>query len=105
MGLISFFGQVLGWLPVMVFTAMNENGVSMRWGLASVSFFLVISFLITLLCGNFHDAVALVEHTSADYLNSYQKKASLTVAAGGGGDEKANAAQDAADGDEKAAAA
>lgn len=77
MGLISFFGQILGWLPVFVFTAMNENGVSMRWGLASVSFFLMLSCFLTLFCGNFEDAVALVAHTSDDYLNAYSRKSGL----------------------------
>jgi len=77
MGLISFFGQIVGWLPVFVFTVMNENGVSMRWGLASLSFFLVVSFLFTLLCGKFEDAVALVEHTSDEYLNDYKRKSGV----------------------------
>lgn len=76
MGLISFFGQVVGWLPVMVFTFLNERGVSMRWGLATTSFFLVVSFFITLLCGSYNDAVELVEHTSAEYLNNFGKKSS-----------------------------
>lgn len=74
MGLISFFGQIVGWLPVMVFTAMNENGVSMRWGLASVSFFLMTSCFFTFFCGKFEDAVALVEHTSDEYLDDFRRK-------------------------------
>eukprot|EP00579_Thalassiosira_antarctica_P006718 CAMPEP_0201884322 /NCGR_PEP_ID=MMETSP0902-20130614/16922_1 /ASSEMBLY_ACC=CAM_ASM_000551 /TAXON_ID=420261 /ORGANISM="Thalassiosira antarctica, Strain CCMP982" /LENGTH=575 /DNA_ID=CAMNT_0048413265 /DNA_START=97 /DNA_END=1824 /DNA_ORIENTATION=+ len=77
MGLISFFGQVVGWLPVFVFTAMNENDISMRWGLASVSFFLMVSCFFTLFCGKFEDAVALVAHTSDDYLNAYSRKSGL----------------------------
>lgn len=77
MGLISFFGQIVGWLPVFVFTLMNENGISMRWGLSSVSFFLVLSFFCTLPCGKFEDAVALVESTSDVYLDAYSKKAGL----------------------------
>jgi MFS-type transporter involved in bile tolerance (Atg22 family) len=77
MGLISFFGQVVGWLPVFVFTVMNENGVSMRWGCAIISFFLITSFFITLLCGPFEEAVALVEHTSGAYLESFSRKSGL----------------------------
>lgn len=77
MGLISFFGQIVGWLPVFVFTAMNENGVSMRWGLASVSFFLITSCLITFFCGNYEDALELVAHTSDEYLDDYRRKSGL----------------------------
>merc|ERR1712232_144598 len=84
MGLISFFGQIVGWLPVFVFTAMNEKGVSMRWGLASVSFFLMTSFFFTFFCGSFEDAVAAVAHTSDNYLNDYSKKSNFTSANGGG---------------------
>lgn len=74
MGLISFFGQIVGWLPVFVFTAMNEYGVSMRWGLASVSFFLMTSFCFTFMCGSYEDALEAVAHTSDDYLNDYHAK-------------------------------
>lgn len=74
MGVISFFGQIVGWLPVFVFTAMNEAGYSMRWGLGSVSVFLMTSFFMTLFCGSFEDAVALVEQSSEDYLADYKRK-------------------------------
>ncbi|KAL7470861.1 hypothetical protein ACHAXS_011143 [Conticribra weissflogii] len=74
MGLISFFGQVVGWLPAMVFTAMNEAGVNMRWGLSTLSFFLITSCLFTFLCGSFEDAVRLVEHTSEAYLERFSIK-------------------------------
>lgn len=77
MGLISFFGQIVGWLPVFVFTAMNENGVSMRWGLASVSFFLVTSCFFTFFCGSFDDAVAKVAHTSDEYVTEYSRRSNL----------------------------
>lgn len=81
MGLISFFGQIIGWLPVFVFTAMNENGVSMSWGLSSVSFFLMTSFFCTLFCGNFDDAVALVAESSDNYCNEFSKRGSQASAA------------------------
>eukprot|EP00578_Thalassiosira_sp_NH16_P016440 CAMPEP_0181106120 /NCGR_PEP_ID=MMETSP1071-20121207/16361_1 /TAXON_ID=35127 /ORGANISM="Thalassiosira sp., Strain NH16" /LENGTH=561 /DNA_ID=CAMNT_0023189503 /DNA_START=142 /DNA_END=1827 /DNA_ORIENTATION=+ len=74
MGLISFFGQIVGWLPVFVFTAMNQNGVSMRWGLGSVSLFLLTSCAITFLCGSYDDAVALVAHTSDEYLDHFRRR-------------------------------
>lgn len=74
MGLISFFGQIVGWLPVFVFTAMNNSGVSMRWGVASISFFLLLSFICTLFCGSFDEAVEQVAHTSEAYLQEYKRK-------------------------------
>ncbi|KAL7545917.1 hypothetical protein ACHAWF_009280 [Thalassiosira exigua] len=77
MGLISFFGQIVGWLPVFVFTAMNEAGVSMRWGLSIVSFFLLTSCFFTLFCGKFEDAVALVAHTSDNYLQEFSRKSGV----------------------------
>jgi len=33
MGLFIFVGQVVVWLPPLVFGLLNENGVSMSWGL------------------------------------------------------------------------
>mmetsp|Transcript_28488 Transcript_28488/g.60688 ORF Transcript_28488/g.60688 Transcript_28488/m.60688 type:complete len:581 (+) Transcript_28488:86-1828(+) len=89
MGLISFFGQIVGWLPVFVFTAMNENGVSMRWGLATISFFLMISFFFTLFCGSFEDAVASVAHTSDEYLDEYKRRQSGIEKDGSFADEEA----------------
>ncbi|KAL7428458.1 hypothetical protein ACHAXH_002653 [Discostella pseudostelligera] len=73
MGLISFFMHVLGWLPVFIFTALNENGVNMRWGVASVSFLLLLSVTVSFMCGSFQDAVDAVAHTSDNYLSEYAK--------------------------------
>jgi len=68
MGLVSFFGQIFGWMPPIIFSAMNERGVDMRWGLSTISFFLMISFFFTLFCGSFDDAVKAVQHTSDEYV-------------------------------------
>ncbi len=81
MGLISFFGQIVGWLPVFVFTALNEAGVNMRWGLSTLSFFLLTSFLCTLGCGSYEDAIKSVEHTSHRFLEEFALRNS-----GAGGD-------------------
>jgi MFS-type transporter involved in bile tolerance (Atg22 family) len=71
MGLMAFFGQILGWLPVFIFTALNEAGVDMRWGLASLSFFLLTSCLCTLGVGSYENAVQSVEHTSERFLQEF----------------------------------
>lgn len=82
MGLISFYGQILGWAPAFVFTALNENGISMRWGMGSVSFFLMTSCFFTFFCGDFNEAVANVAHTSDEYLNEYSRKSGADLSSG-----------------------
>ena len=77
MGLISFFGQILGWLPALIFTIMNENGVDMRWGMSIVSYFLLTSCALTFLCGPYEDAVELVAHTSDVYLKEYSRNSGV----------------------------
>jgi MFS-type transporter involved in bile tolerance (Atg22 family) len=77
MGLISFFGQIIGWLPSFIFTLMNQNGVNMRWGIGMVSFFLLTSFLCTLMCGDFNKAVESVSHTSEAYLQEFARRSSV----------------------------
>jgi MFS-type transporter involved in bile tolerance (Atg22 family) len=77
MGLVSFFGQIIGWLPSFFFTVMNQNGVNMRWGIGMVSFFLLTSFLCTLMCGDFNKAVESVAHTSDTYLQEFAKRSSM----------------------------
>lgn len=79
MGLISFFGQILGWLPLVFFLLMNQAGVDMRWGLSIISFFLVTSFFFTLMVGPFDDAVAKVSHTSDIFVNEYAKKSGVNA--------------------------
>ena len=74
MGLISFFGQVVGWLPAFVFTTMNENNISMRWGLGSISFFLFTSCAFTFLCGDYNEACALVANSSDEYCRRFSQK-------------------------------
>jgi MFS-type transporter involved in bile tolerance (Atg22 family) len=77
MGLVSFFGQIIGWLPSFFFTLMNENGVNMRWGIGMVSFFLLTSFLCTLMCGDFNKAAESVAHTSDAYLQEFARRSSV----------------------------
>lgn len=77
MGLISFFGQILGFLPALLFTLMNERGINMRWSLSIVSYFLTASCLITFLCGSYDDAVELVAHTSESYLKEYSRRSGV----------------------------
>lgn len=60
MGLFAFFGQILGWLPALAFTSMNENGVDMRWGMSLISWFLLMSLICTFGIGSYETAVSQV---------------------------------------------
>uniref|UniRef100_A0A7S2KJ80 Major facilitator superfamily (MFS) profile domain-containing protein n=1 Tax=Skeletonema marinoi TaxID=267567 RepID=A0A7S2KJ80_9STRA len=77
MGLISFFGQIMGWLPALLFTIMNENGVDMRWSMSLISYFLATSCCLTFMCGSYEDAVQLVAHTSDEYLKQYSRNSGV----------------------------
>jgi MFS-type transporter involved in bile tolerance (Atg22 family) len=38
-GFFVFSSNILVWLPPLIFTAMNESGISMQWGLMSLVIF------------------------------------------------------------------
>ena len=52
MGLYILSGQILSWLPPMVFTAMNEAGMDMAYGLASLDIFFALAILCLLMVNN-----------------------------------------------------
>jgi MFS-type transporter involved in bile tolerance (Atg22 family) len=60
MGLFVFAGQILGWLPPVVFTILNERNVDMRWSLSIIAFFTFFAFLCTLPMGSYGSAVEQV---------------------------------------------
>lgn len=60
MGLFSFVGQILGWLPPLIFTIMNEKKVNMRWGFGLISVFCFFAIICTLPMGNYQNAVSQV---------------------------------------------
>lgn len=64
MGLFTFAGQILGWLPPLIFTIMNENEVDQRWGLGLIPVFCTLAFLCTLPMGSYKDAVERVSKDS-----------------------------------------
>lgn len=68
MGLFVFTGQIIGWLPSLLFTIMNENHVSSRWGLPMLGFFCFAAVILTLPMGSFDDAIKLVAEDSKDKL-------------------------------------
>jgi MFS-type transporter involved in bile tolerance (Atg22 family) len=60
MGLFTFFGHVLGWLPTLLFTLMNESGVDMRWGFAVLPMFSLLALICTFFMSDYEEAVAKV---------------------------------------------
>lgn len=57
MGMFLFAGQVLTWIPPLVFTALNEAGVSQRIGIASLNVFCLIGMGAYFLMGSYNDAI------------------------------------------------
>eukprot|EP00591_Stephanopyxis_turris_P011176 CAMPEP_0195517902 /NCGR_PEP_ID=MMETSP0794_2-20130614/11810_1 /TAXON_ID=515487 /ORGANISM="Stephanopyxis turris, Strain CCMP 815" /LENGTH=632 /DNA_ID=CAMNT_0040646779 /DNA_START=140 /DNA_END=2038 /DNA_ORIENTATION=+ len=57
MGLYLCACQIIGWLPPLIFTAMNEIGVSMRLGVIMLDVFFLASFLVYFLVGDYDKAV------------------------------------------------
>jgi hypothetical protein len=76
MGCFFFIGQVLGWLPPLIFTIMNENGVNMRWGFGVISFFCAFAVLCTLPMGSYRHATELVARESEAKFQSVLEAAS-----------------------------
>lgn len=61
MGLFTFFGQILGWLPPVIFTIMSEQGVDIRWGVGLLSFFYLFAMCNTFMMGSYQEAKDLVD--------------------------------------------
>eukprot|EP00816_Leptocylindrus_hargravesii_P013491 CAMPEP_0196824952 /NCGR_PEP_ID=MMETSP1362-20130617/92778_1 /TAXON_ID=163516 /ORGANISM="Leptocylindrus danicus, Strain CCMP1856" /LENGTH=529 /DNA_ID=CAMNT_0042205315 /DNA_START=505 /DNA_END=2094 /DNA_ORIENTATION=- len=57
MGTIIFAGTCLNWFPSLMFTVLNEAGMSMRWGLATLDVFFVLAFFVLFLVGSYEKAV------------------------------------------------
>jgi 4-amino-4-deoxy-L-arabinose transferase-like glycosyltransferase len=60
MGVFLFAGQCLSWLPPLVYTAINEAGVSQRVGVASLDVYLIISLFGYCFMGKYTTARAEV---------------------------------------------
>eukprot|EP00797_Seminavis_robusta_P013016 Sro200_g084820.2 (126) ;mRNA; r:63040-63417 len=58
MGTYICAGQILSWMPSLVFSVMNEADISMRIGLFSLTFYCIASFFILFLVGDYEEAVS-----------------------------------------------
>ena len=84
MGTFICAGQVLSWMPSLVFSIMNEAGISMRIGLFSLTFYFMASFCILFLVGDYEDAVAHArefDHSKSNDKSESQNTDSLHSAA------------------------
>jgi MFS-type transporter involved in bile tolerance (Atg22 family) len=57
MGIYLFWGQVLSWVPPLVFTSLNEAGVSQRIALATQDVYFLIGFVAYCFMGSYRAAV------------------------------------------------
>jgi MFS-type transporter involved in bile tolerance (Atg22 family) len=68
MGLFTFLGQILGWLPPLLVTIGNERGMALRYGLLVVSGFCLLAVVCTLPMGDYKTARDLATERSAQKL-------------------------------------
>ena len=84
MGTYLFAGQILTWLPPLVFTAMNEAGVSQRIGIGVMTVWFFIGILCLFLIGDYRKAVAMVgrEHMLLEQQDSTLREESAVEVVG-----------------------
>jgi len=74
MGFFLFSGQCLSWLPPLVYTAINEAGVSPRAGVASLAIFLLVALVCLLLMGSYERARTEVGRSKSPSSTPVQKE-------------------------------
>eukprot|EP00527_Entomoneis_sp_CCMP2396_P003105 CAMPEP_0198136950 /NCGR_PEP_ID=MMETSP1443-20131203/491_1 /TAXON_ID=186043 /ORGANISM="Entomoneis sp., Strain CCMP2396" /LENGTH=550 /DNA_ID=CAMNT_0043798257 /DNA_START=114 /DNA_END=1766 /DNA_ORIENTATION=+ len=68
MGLFVFTGQIMGWVPSLIVTIMNENDVDIRYSLAIVGIFCIAAVILTIPMGSYEHAVKMVAEDSQEKL-------------------------------------
>eukprot|EP00547_Thalassionema_nitzschioides_P011829 CAMPEP_0194261294 /NCGR_PEP_ID=MMETSP0158-20130606/45952_1 /TAXON_ID=33649 /ORGANISM="Thalassionema nitzschioides, Strain L26-B" /LENGTH=717 /DNA_ID=CAMNT_0039001411 /DNA_START=24 /DNA_END=2178 /DNA_ORIENTATION=- len=82
MGFFAFSGNLLSWLPPILFTILNEQGVSMRIGFSLLPAFSFVSLFFSLFMGSYSDAVeaaAAMEEESEKLEASIQEETKQTA--------------------------
>ena len=85
MGVFLFSGQCLSWIPPLVFTAMNEAGVSQQIGVATLDVYFLIAMGAYLMMGGYKKARRQVNRTTAYVSNKQgdqEDAASMMIPAG-----------------------
>ena len=72
MGFYMFCGQVFAWVPSLVFTVLNEAGVSQRIGLATLNAVFIGALLSYCMMGDYGDAIRVADRLRIDTVPSVQ---------------------------------
>jgi hypothetical protein len=86
MGMYLFCGSAFTWLPPLVFTLINEHGVHITWGLASLNIFFFLGVVCLFAMGNYQQAIYSV-HPPVDPTEENRSMKAVGVS-GGGSDGK-----------------
>lgn len=74
MGFYMFCGQIFAWAPSLVFTILNEAGVSPRVGLACLAVVFLGAFLSYLMMGDYAAAITAADRLRLDTIPSVAKQ-------------------------------
>jgi UMF1 family MFS transporter len=74
MGFFLFSGQILTWIPPLVYTAINEAGVSQRVGVATLDVYFVLAVVCYWLMGGYAKARAEVGRGTTFFVESSIKR-------------------------------
>ena len=55
-GIFLFAGQILTWIPSLIYILLNEAGIPPRYGVASLTFWFVVSYICYVFMGSYEDA-------------------------------------------------
>jgi UMF1 family MFS transporter len=75
MGLYLFAVQILNFLPPLLFTVLNEAGLNMNWGMASLNIYFALGLLGLFCLGDYQEATAKAQNliTSSNNLGNYER--------------------------------
>lgn len=66
MGIYIFCANGFLWLPPLIVTIMNENGISIRYGILTLGLMTILAFGVLCMAGNYEEAVEKAESSIRD---------------------------------------
>jgi MFS transporter, UMF1 family len=80
MALFLFAGQVLNWLPPLIYTSMNEANISPRIGIAMLNIFFILGTVCYMLMGSYDQALAVANSgTRSSGRNTVEVTSTMTA--------------------------
>jgi hypothetical protein len=70
MGFYMFCGQIFAWAPSLIFTILNEAGVSMRIGFGLLGFIFLGALICYYMMGDYAEAVGAAARLRVDTIPS-----------------------------------